>query len=148
MSLTIEERVESARTGRNPALICRMPSGWAVLCDMQFLSGYSILLPDPVVQDINALNREDRSTYLCDMVTIGDALMEVTGAYRINYAIFGNTDPALHAHIVPRFLSEPEALRKGPPWSYIKEYIEARMFEYEHDKELIHRIAKAIQKRI
>ena len=148
MSPTIEERVESARSGRNPSLICRVPSGWAVLCDMQFLPGYSILLPDPVVQDINALNRKERSTYLCDMVMIGDALMEVTGAYRINYAIMGNTDPALHAHIVPRYMSEPDHPRQGLPWSYSKEYIEARMFDYEHDKELIHRIAMAIQKRL
>ena len=50
------------------------------------------------------------------MALVGDALLEVTGAYRINYAILGNTDPALHAHIVPRFLTEPDEYRKGPPW--------------------------------
>lgn len=148
MSPTIEERVESVRSGKNPTLICQVPSGWAVLCDTQFLPGYSILLPDPVVKDINALTREARSVYLCDMAMIGDALLEVTGAYRINYAILGNTDPALHAHIIPRYLGEPEAFRKGLPWSYSREYVEAHMFEYEHDKELIQRIAQAIKKRL
>jgi len=82
------------------------------------------------------------------MAMIGDALLEVTGAYRINYAILGNTDPALHAHIIPRYLGEPEAFRKGLPWSYSREYVEAHMFEYEHDKELIQRIAQAIKKRL
>ena len=52
----IHERVEAARAGTNPTVICRMPSGWAVLGDAQFLRGYSLLLADPVVADLNALN--------------------------------------------------------------------------------------------
>ena len=31
-----------------------MPSGWAVLGDTQILPGYSLLLPDLVVPDLNA----------------------------------------------------------------------------------------------
>jgi diadenosine tetraphosphate (Ap4A) HIT family hydrolase len=145
---TIPERVESARSGNNLAVICRMPSGWAVLCDMQHLAGYSILLPDPVVGNINDLDRTQRAAYLCDMVTIGDALLEVTGAFRINYAILGNSDPYLHAHIVPRYMSEPEDIRRGPPWAYPKEVVDSNLFDYERDKELIARLAGAIQKRL
>jgi diadenosine tetraphosphate (Ap4A) HIT family hydrolase len=66
-----------------------------------------ILLPDPAVASINDLNQPQRAAYLCDMVTVGDALLEVTDAYRINYALAGNSDPFLHAHIVPRYLAEP-----------------------------------------
>ena len=98
MSTLIHERVAAAHVGTNPTVICRMPSGWAVLCDVQFLRGYTILLSDPVVPDLNALDREHRAQFLLDMVTIGDALLEVTGAFRINYEILGNLDPALHAH--------------------------------------------------
>jgi len=148
MTTTIHQRVAAARSGTNPTVICRVPSGWVVLCDMQYLQGYAILLPDPVVESLNALNRAQRAEYLCDMALVGDALLEVTGAFRINYAIFGNTDPALHAHIVPRFLTEPGEYRKGPPWSYPKEVVDARMFDYERDKELIQRLAAAIQKRL
>jgi len=148
MTTTIHQRVAAAHAGTNPTVICRVPSGWVVLCDMQYLLGYAILLPDPVVESLNALNRTQRTEYLCDMALVGDALLEVTGAYRINYAIFGNTDPALHAHIVPRFLTEPDEYRKGPPWSYPKDVVEARMFEYERDKELIQRLAAAILKRL
>ncbi|MCE5208940.1 MAG: hypothetical protein LLG42_11610 [Chloroflexi bacterium] len=42
------EKLESARTGQEPSLICRMPSGWVFLCGMQFLRGYCILQADPV----------------------------------------------------------------------------------------------------
>lgn len=148
MSNTIDLGVETARAGTNPAVICRVPSGWAVLANMQYLSGYSILLPDPVVASLNELDRQHRSAYLCDMVTIGDALLEVTGACRINYAIMGNQDPALHAHIIPRFLSEPAEVRHGGPWEYSDEIKNSTMFNPERDQELINKLAKAIQKRL
>jgi diadenosine tetraphosphate (Ap4A) HIT family hydrolase len=52
------------------------------------------------------------------MTRIGDALLKVTAALRINYAMFGNEEPALHAHVIPRYLDEPEALRAAQPWAY------------------------------
>ena len=144
MPVSIPERVETARAGTNPTVICRVPSGWVVLCDMQFLPGYSILLPDPVVFSLNDLCHDRRSEYLCDMATVGDALLEVTGAYRINYAIAGNTDPYLHAHIVPRYMTEPEELRKGLPWSHPHSERDSILFDYERDKLLMQRLSQAI----
>ena len=79
MSTLIHERVQAARAGTNPTVICQMPSGWAVLCDVQFLRGYSLLLPDPVVPDLNALDKHKRAEYLLDMTILGDALLAVTG---------------------------------------------------------------------
>ena len=148
MSTLIHQRVAAARAGTNPTVICQMPSGWVVLCDVQFLRGYSILLPDPVVPDLNSLDREQRAQYLLDMVTIGDALLEVTGAFRINYEILGNLEPALHAQIIPRYLSEPEELRKGPVFAYDKAYRNSIEFDCERDKELMQQIAVAIQVRL
>ena len=145
MSTLIHERVAAAQAGTNPTVICQMPSGWAVLCDVQFLRGYTILLSDPVVPDLNALDREHRTQFLLDMVTIGDALLEVTGAFRVNYEILGNLDPALHAHIIPRYLTEPEDLRKGPAFFYDKDYRNSIKFDHERDKELMKQLAAAIQ---
>ncbi|OGO31866.1 MAG: hypothetical protein A2136_04055 [Chloroflexi bacterium RBG_16_54_11] len=148
MPETIPQRIESARVGTNPTLICRVSSGWVVLCDMQFLSGYCILLADPPVSSLNDLNAARREEFLSDMTTVGDAIMEVTNAYRINYAVAGNTDPYLHAHIVPRYLSEPEALRKGLPWSHPKEDIDSIRFDLERDEPLMLQLRLAIQKRL
>jgi|SRR5271157_937937 len=145
---TVYQGVEAARSGVNPALICRVASGWVVLCDQQFLRGYSILLPDPVVDSLNALSLQDRSRYLGDMARVGDALLEVTGAYRVNYAILGNSNAVLHAHIVPRYLSEPDELRRGLPWSYGKEVMNAAPFDPERDRRLMEQIASAIQRRL
>ena len=89
-----------------------------MLGDRQIFTGYCLLLPDPVVPHLNALVGEDRGRFLADMAQVGDALIEVTGAIRINYAMFGNVEPALHAHLFPRLSSEPKATRAAQPWEF------------------------------
>ncbi|MEO7774089.1 MAG: hypothetical protein ABIT36_06495 [Steroidobacteraceae bacterium] len=114
----IHRRVAALRTGSDPTLIARMPSGWAVFNEQQFLRGCALLLPDPVVPTLNALQGVARSQFLLDMSLLGDALLQATGALRINYAMFGNQEPALHAHVVPRYGDESDKLRSAHPWAY------------------------------
>jgi len=148
MPMAIPKPIADARLGTNPTVVCWVPSGWAVMADMQFLHGYIILLADPVVASINDLDRLQRAAFLNDMTLIGDALLEVTGAYRINYCILGNSDSYLHAHIIPRFMSEPDKFRRGLPWSYPKNLQDEVIFDLKRDKDLMGQIAVAIQKRL
>src|SRR6202040_106786 len=111
-------QVIAEREGRDPIVIARLFSGWAVFGERQFVRGYAVLLPDPVVPNLNALGARERIAFLSDMSRLGDALLKVTGAVRINYAIFGNQEAALHAHVIPRYVDEPEALRGTQPWAY------------------------------
>jgi diadenosine tetraphosphate (Ap4A) HIT family hydrolase len=67
---------------------------------------------------LNALTAVARDRFMCDLGRLGDAVLAITGALRINYAIFGNLEPALHAHVHPRYTDEPEAMRTNNPWSY------------------------------
>jgi diadenosine tetraphosphate (Ap4A) HIT family hydrolase len=97
--------------------VAKLPSGWVIMGERQVLAGYCLLLPDPVVPDLNALDGGARSQFLLDMGVVGDALLKITGAVRINYAIYGNLEPALHAHIFPRSAREPEATRTAQPWA-------------------------------
>jgi len=125
----IHERVALARRGENPTVVGRMASGWVVLGDSQLLRGYCVLLSDPVVGSINELNGVERVRFLADMVAVGDALLDVTGAYRINYEIQGNGDPALHAHIFARYQSEDAERRRGPVWMYDQVLRDATRFD-------------------
>jgi diadenosine tetraphosphate (Ap4A) HIT family hydrolase len=145
LAISIPERIESARAGTNPTVICQLPSGWLVMCDTQFLSGYCILLADPPVSSLNELDQAKRAQFLRDMADVGDVILDVTGAYRINYVIAGNTDPYLHAHIVPRYMSEPEEFRKGLPWSHPHTEQDSMVFDVERDQPLMDRIRKSIQ---
>jgi diadenosine tetraphosphate (Ap4A) HIT family hydrolase len=114
----IHKLVARAREGREPRVFARLFSGWAVFGERQFLRGYTLLLPDPVVPTLNAMGQHERTTYLQDVARLGDAVLKVTGAARINYAILGNQDPALHTHVFPRYADEPEKLRISHPWAY------------------------------
>lgn len=146
--MSVSQQVEAARVGLEPALICRVSSGWVVLCTMQYLRGYCILLPDPIVPGLNDLTRQQRADYLCDMSIVGDALLEVTGAHRINYAIMGNSDQVLHSHIVPRYLTEPDEFRLSTPWSYPQATMNNRFFDPDRDRDLMLKIKDAIKKRL
>jgi diadenosine tetraphosphate (Ap4A) HIT family hydrolase len=137
---SIQAQVLAAREGRNPRVITRLYSGWAVFGERQFLRGYALLLPDPVVPALNAQGAQERTAFLLDMSRLGDALLKVTGAVRINYAIFGNQEPVLHAHVIPRYAEEPEALRTQQPWAY--DWSAAPKFEraaYQDLAEGVHR---------
>lgn len=56
MNTLIHQRVNDCRAGRYAKTVCRVSSGWVVFGDVQFVRGYSLLLPDPVVADLNELS--------------------------------------------------------------------------------------------
>jgi len=145
VSTLINERVELAKQGLSPQVICRLRSGWAVLGDSQFISGYSLLLPDPVVPSLNDLAQDQRAQFLLDMTAIGDALLATTDAYRINYEILGNSEPTLHAHIFPRRLTEPDRYRFGPVFSYPKAERDSRPFDPVRDEVLRHGLRRFLE---
>ena len=130
----IHAQVAAAREGREPRVVARLYSGWALFGERQFVRGYLLLLPDPVVPTLNALAAKERAQFLNDMSRLGDALLKVTKATRINYAIFGNQEPALHAHVVPRFSDEPASMRAAHPWAY--DWSAAPAYERDTHREL------------
>ena len=111
----IAQQVQSANLASNPSVIAKMSSGWAVLGDTQPLTGYCLLLADPIGADLNALSPNHRKDFLSDMARLGDAIIQVTDCVRINYEILGNLVPELHAHLIPRYHDEPESIRTQPP---------------------------------
>ena len=138
MRTSIHRRVDALRAGADPTFVARLNSGWAVLGERQVLPGYCLLLPDPVVPTLNSLTGADRTAFLADMAALGDAVLSVTHAVRINYAIFGNQDPALHAHVIPRYHDEPAEFATAQPWAY--DWNAAPAFDPEQHRELRDRI--------
>ena len=145
MPTLIHERVRQCQSGEYPKAICRLSSGWVVLGDVQFLRGYCLLLPDPVVPHLNAMDEETRKNFLYEMSVLGDVVLEITGAVRINYEMLGNIEPALHAHIFPRFEDEPKELKLKPVWFY--DWDNAPVFDADHDREIMQTIAAKLEQR-
>ena len=132
MTTYIHQLVERARARALLNVVGRLRSGWLIMGEKQVLPGYCLLLPDPVVVHLNDFSGHARTQFLLDMAEAGDALLAVTGAVRINYEMLGNLEPALHAHLVPRFADEPDALRTKPVWFY--DWNTARAFDPKLDR--------------
>jgi diadenosine tetraphosphate (Ap4A) HIT family hydrolase len=141
----IHRWVAAARVGANPAVVARVASGWVVVGEQQVVPGYCLLVPDPVVTDLNALVGRARSQFLEDMVALGDVLLEVTSAARINYEILGNSERALHAHLFPRSDAEPEATRRAPVW--LHDWAAAPRFARESHEPFIARVQSGLAAR-
>lgn len=136
------DRVGYALRGENPTMIARMNSGFVFMSDTQFLPGWCILTAYPQVGDLTDLPFERRNDFLADMNILGEAILAATQPVRINYAILGNTDHYLHAHVHPRYAWEdPERLRK-PAYLYPNEYFSSPAYALnESHLELAQRIA-------
>jgi diadenosine tetraphosphate (Ap4A) HIT family hydrolase len=116
-----------------------MKSGWLVIGDVQPLPGYCVLLADPVVESINTLDRARRTQYSLDVIQAGDALLAVTDAYRINYETLCNGEPALHTHIIPRYLAELDEKRRRLAW-IAYDWATSRPFDVVHDGPFVQRM--------
>jgi diadenosine tetraphosphate (Ap4A) HIT family hydrolase len=121
------DRIGAALRGENPTVLRRLQSAFAVIGDVQFLPGYSVLLADERgVERLSDLPRAKRLLFLSDMDQLGEAVERVcrrldSGFRRVNLEILGNTDPFLHAHVWPRFEWEPAELVGKPVWLYPRE---------------------------
>ncbi|RPE45743.1 diadenosine tetraphosphate (Ap4A) HIT family hydrolase [Streptomyces sp. Ag109_O5-1] len=118
------DRIGAALRGENPTVLRRLEAGFAVIGDVQFLPGYSVLLVDePGVQRLSDLPRTKRLSFLADMDRLGEAVERACRRLdpdfrRVNLEILGNTDPFLHVHVWPRFEWEPAELVGRPVWLY------------------------------
>jgi diadenosine tetraphosphate (Ap4A) HIT family hydrolase len=125
------ERLSELAEGANPALVARLPSGFVVMGSYQFFPGYCLLLAYPQIEKLNDLAGAARTQFLDDIARVGDAVLAATGCRRINYSIYGNLDPFLHAHIWPRYDSEEERFRTLPPFLVPAEVREAPEHAYD-----------------
>ena len=118
MTGPIANRVARIERGEDPQLIAKMPGGYAILANQQpsEITGCCMLLPTPVVPSVNDLDGAARAAFMTDLVRLGDAVLEATGAERINYLILCNQVPELHGHVVPRFAGEDPTRRKLGPF--------------------------------
>jgi len=128
------DRIGSCERGKNPTLMVKMKSGFAVIGDHQFLPGYCVLLGYPNSDSLNELSLADRNQYLMDMTLIGDAIIKVCKPLRINYSTLMNADHYLHTHIEARYDWEQNEYKTRPSYFYPKEKRFGNEYEYSEEK--------------
>ncbi|MGH6988255.1 MAG: HIT family protein [Stellaceae bacterium] len=112
------DHVGATPGGDNPMFVARLASGLVFLHDAQFLPGWCVLLAVPRVARLEDLEDAPRDRFLADMGVLGRAVAAAMAPRRINYAIYGNAMPLLHAHVIPRYDWEPADRVTQPVWTY------------------------------
>ncbi len=84
------------------------------------------------------------------MSVLGDAVKAATGAVRINYSIYGNLDPFLHAHVWPRYAWEDDSVRTLPPFNHPQDLREAEsnLFDMGKHGGLMKKIREELERRV
>jgi diadenosine tetraphosphate (Ap4A) HIT family hydrolase len=102
----------------------RIAGGFAVIGDVQWLPGYSLLLTDnPAAQRLSDLAADEQAKFLTSMARLAGAVETACSDrdpdfVRVNIEILGNADPFLHAHVWPRYAWENPDMLTRPVWLY------------------------------
>ena len=57
--------------------------------------------------ELHDLSSDEGAAFMRDVQRVSRALMEATGAVKMNYEVHGNTIPHLHMHFFPRYAGDP-----------------------------------------
>lgn len=117
-SFWMNDRIGAAERGENPMFVAKMATGLVFLHDAQFLPGWCVLWSWPEAPRLEDLPDAARNRFLADMGVLGRAVAAAVKPRRVNYAIYGNAAPVLHAHVCPRYDWEPPERVTQPIWTY------------------------------
>lgn len=108
------ERVVLAREGRNPHLIAEMEHTYFVVGDHQFFTGYALVLLKEHVREPFELPPDVQREHFAEVMRAAKAIHDTFAPSKLNYSCYGNAEPHVHWHIVPRYADDPN--RDGDPW--------------------------------
>lgn len=104
------------------------------------LKGTCYLITREHYVELFDLDDETLLGFMREVQTAARALKEVTGAFKINYEIHGNTAPHLHLHLFPRYLDDPFP---GGPIDY--RHIEPPVYRDDEFERFVSSMREALQ---
>ena len=111
------DRIQTCADGSHPGLIAELDTGWAVLGDLQYWPGYTLLLCKLPVTELHELPPSVRSRHLEEVARLAEAVHRAVRPHKLNYELLGNAVPHVHWHFFPRRADEPDP--KSPVWAQI-----------------------------
>jgi diadenosine tetraphosphate (Ap4A) HIT family hydrolase len=126
-------RVADCAAGRYPGLIAELETGYAVLGDVQYFRGYSLLLCKTPATELDELPPAVRTKYLEEMALLAQAVRIVTQPHKLNYECLGNLVHHLHWHVFPRQMSEPHP--EQPVWGCMPSPEEAARYAFDPQRD-------------
>lgn len=94
-------------SGKPWNVVAELPSGFVTCSDTGPMQGYRCIVSKRHAVELHDLSTAEGSLLMADLQLTSKAVMEITGAVKMNYEIHGNTIPHLHIHLFPRFHGDP-----------------------------------------
>lgn len=117
---TICRRVSLWREGRNPYFIHEFEHSIFIVGDHRFHRGYCLLLLKDHVRELHELAPSVQVEMFEELMRAGRALVDTFNPWKMNYSCYGNVDPHIHWHLIPRYDTEPDHLNH--PWLHASEF--------------------------
>ena len=133
------ERVALAKAGRNPYLIAEMDRSYFVVGDHQWHQGYALVLLKEHIREPFHLPLHAQSEHFREVMRAADALDRTFQPEKMNFSCYGNAEPHVHWHIVPRYENDPHPGKD--PWREIERFSE-KMISADQAGEIAARIRR------
>lgn len=105
-------------------LVASLPSGFLRLMKNQFARGYCVLVARTHAKEPHDLPATEQVAFFNDLMRCAGAVEAVYSPVKINYLLLGNMVPHVHAHLVPRYATDPapgRALAPGDGEAFLSE---------------------------
>lgn len=113
-SCLVCRRIERIIKGDNPYFIAELETGYLVLEDYQYYTGYVVFLCKECKSELHELEKNFRLKFLEEMSQVAEAIFIALKPDKLNIELLGNKHPHLHWHIIPRRRQANEPLK--PIW--------------------------------
>ena len=114
MDCLICERVALAGAAQNPYVVAELEHSYFVVGDHQCFRGYTLVLLKEHVREPFELPLDVQREHFAEVMRAAKAVHKTFAPSKLNYSSYGNAEPHVHWHIVPRY--EDDAYRDGDPW--------------------------------
>lgn len=107
-------RISLINNNKNPYFVKEMKTGYVVIGDNQYFSGYTLFLCKKHVNELHQLPVDFKNIFLSEMSVVSEAVYNAFDADKMNIELLGNGDSHVHWHMFPRHFNDSPI--KGPVW--------------------------------
>ena len=113
------ERIELIKQGKNPHFVKELETGYVVIGDGQYFTGYTLFLAKKHVTELHQMEYETKIKFLEEMSIVQEAVSKAFQAEKMNIELLGNGDAHVHWHLFPRKAGDMKGYGhngRGPVW--------------------------------
>ena len=113
------ERIELIKQGKNPHFVKELETGYVVIGDGQYFTGYTLFLAKKHVTELHQMEYETKIKFLEEMSIVQEAVAKAFQAEKMNIELLGNGDAHVHWHLFPRKAGDMKGYGhngRGPVW--------------------------------